>query len=240
MIKQALEYIVGLGEAKEFEFDGRKFTDKRIYPLDVPQIDGFKTSTLSSVVDYIVKNPDLHEDLELIINIESPTRVYLKTRNLKPYMYRETLLSVEANLPKLSFSNYLDVESFIIEMQSKFIMTDNVNLLVGLASNVEEEQIKRTTDDGMAQVITAKTGIARVSDVIVPNPVELKPFRTFVEVDQPESLFVFRMKTGPSMALFEADGGAWRNQAIINIKSYFDESEALKELIESGKLVILA
>ncbi|MNW60692.1 hypothetical protein D3C74_386970 [compost metagenome] len=70
---------------------------------------------------------------------------------------------------------------------------------------------------GMTQSVVAKTGVATVEDVKVPNPVLLAPYRTFVEVEQPESSFVFRMKDGPSAALFEADGGAWRNDVIANV-----------------------
>lgn len=66
---------------------------------------------------------------------------------------------------------------------------------------------------------------------IVPNPVKLKPYRTFLEVDQPVSEFIFRMKQdkydGVLCALFEADGGAWKMEATERIKKYL-ESE-LKE-----------
>ena len=58
----------------------------------------------------------------------------------------------------------------------------------------------------------------------MPNPVTLCPFRTFVEVKQPESRFVFRMRQsegrGVECAVFEADGGAWKNAAMSNVKEY--------------------
>jgi len=62
--------------------------------------------------------------------------------------------------------------------------------------------------------------------VAVPNPVTLRPYRTFSEVEQPASQFVFRMKTGgssPSCALFNADGGAWALEAIENIKRWLSD-----------------
>ena len=62
----------------------------------------------------------------------------------------------------------------------------------------------------------------------MPNPVELAPYRTFPEVEQPISKFIFRMQEGPRAALYEADGGAWRNKAILSIKEYLQEE--LKEL----------
>lgn len=62
-----------------------------------------------------------------------------------------------------------------------------------------------------------------IEDVFVPNPVTLKPFRTFHEIEQPEIAFVFRMKNGQSgvsCALFEADGGAWKFNAVHSIAEY--------------------
>ena len=53
-----------------------------------------------------------------------------------------------------------------------------------------------------------------MADVKVPNPVTLRPFRTFIEVEQPESKFIFRMREGGRCAIFEADGahGSWRRR----------------------------
>lgn len=53
-----------------------------------------------------------------------------------------------------------------------------------------------------------------------------KPYRTFLEVDQPVSEFIFRMKQdkydGVLCALFEADGGAWKMEATERIKKYLE------------------
>ena len=60
---------------------------------------------------------------------------------------------------------------------------------------------------------------------MVPNPVTLRPYRTFTEVTQPESEFVFRMKDDSMSvycALFEADGGAWKREAMKNIKEHLE------------------
>lgn len=45
------------------------------------------------------------------------------------------------------------------------------------------------------------------------------------------------MKDGPRGVIFEADGGAWRNQAIVNIRDYLYEQF---EEIEAGRITILA
>ncbi len=70
--------------------------------------------------------------------------------------------------------------------------------------------------------------------------VQLAPLCTFSDAEQPMRRFVFRLKGGEdgvSAALFEADGNAWKNTAIQNIKTYF-EREIPQELRDD--VIILA
>ena len=83
----------------------------------------------------------------------------------------------------------------------------------------------------------ASTGIELAATVEVRPYVNLQPFRTFLEVAQPESMFLLRLKEGGNVGLFEADGGVWRLEATRNIAGYFEEN--LKELVESGRVVVL-
>ena len=113
-------------------------------------------------------------------------------------------------------------------MQSKFVddETTNKELILKFAGTVEDGTIAQYGDDGVTQKATVKTGISSKSDAIVPNPVYLRPFRTFIEVEQPASNFIFRMdnKCGVTCALYEADGGAWEMEAMQNIKAYLEDA----------------
>lgn len=66
--------------------------------------------------------------------------------------------------------------------------------------------------------------------------VKLKPYRTFFEVEQPESEFLLRIGDGGQVGLFEADGGMWKMTARYTIKSYLQE--ALKEEINDGIVIV--
>ena len=57
-----------------------------------------------------------------------------------------------------------------------------------------------------------------------------------MEVEQPESEFLLRVRDGGEVGLFEADGGMWKLQAKNNIKSFFDNQ--LKELIEQSLVIV--
>ena len=89
--------------------------------------------------------------------------------------------------------------------------------------------VRETKDDGVAQEVSTSRGVHVLSASRVPNPVFLKPFRTFLEVEQPESGFVLRMKPGgpgqekPQIALFECDGGRWEVQAVESIAAWLTE-----------------
>lgn len=77
--------------------------------------------------------------------------------------------------------------------------------------------------------------MASLAKAKAPNPVTLRPYRTFSEVEQPSSEFIFRINQLANMALFEADGGKWRLDAINNIANYLKE-----ELADQTNITILA
>ena len=52
----------------------------------------------------------------------------------------------------------------------------------------------------------------------------LAPYRTFLEVEQPESDFVLRVNKEAKLALFEADGGFWKLEAVRLVKEYLSDN----------------
>lgn len=228
MIKEALKYIVGLGEAKEHTIHGDIYSDKELHRIKkyVPMASAIEMNTLSSLVDYIKSNVDTMSP-KMILQVESPTRVKLFSQ-LNSDRNREHLVEVNALIPHFSFDKFIDHETFCINVQSKFLddpATDKA-LVLKFAGTVEQGTVAEYGDDGVTQKATVKSGIASKTDAIVPNPVKLRPFRTFVEVKQPVSEFIFRMKQskydGIECAIFEADGGAWKNAAMKEIKEYLE------------------
>ena len=129
-------------------------------------------------------------------------------------------------IPRIDFGRYISIEEFIIMLKSKFIMTEDLEKIVKIVGNISDENITNYNDDGVTQQVTTKTGIARLGEVPLPPKVKLKPYRTFTEVEQPESEFLLRAKKDCGrieFSLFEADGGAWKKEAIDNISKYLEE-----------------
>lgn len=221
MIRAALEYINGLKEPTIKEINGNTYSDKPLERISyIPYAGAIEMKTLSSFVEYIKANIDEMSD-KMIVHVVSPTEVRLYSA-LDMDRKREYLVKVNAELPDFRFGNFIDHESFVIALQSKFVPNDDRDLVLKFAGTVEDGTVAEYGDDGVTQKATIKTGIASKTDAVVPNPVNLIPYRTFLEVQQPASDFIFRMKSscGVQCAIFEADGGAWKNEAMNNIKEY--------------------
>ena len=67
--------------------------------------------------------------------------------------------------------------------------------------------------------------------------VALRPFRTFLEVEQPVSEFLLRLDDDGNVGLFEADGGMWQQTAKASIAAYFEDK--LAEEVKDGKIVVM-
>lgn len=238
MLKEAMQYLRDTAAPNIRTFDDKQFSDKemkRICTKDYP--DEIHMTTLTGLKDYLLSGSLKNERVQdLIIQIHSPKHVSLYSK-LDEEQKRLHYVDVRADLPEHNFSSYMDQENFMIALKTKFVQNDDpsndVNLLVRFAGTAEGSTLRQYKDDGFSQAVTVADGIASKTDAEVPNPVSLRPYRTFHEIEQPESLFIFRMKerNGMLCAIYEADGGAWRNTAIQSIKQYLDDF-VTKELPE--------
>lgn len=187
-------------------------------------------STLGAVRDYLTANKDQLDLTRLVVQVISPTRVTI----LGPIQARDRTREVYLSASCLDLTDgwlerFHPLEDFLIGLQTRVVNSDERPRLLALLGNVKHEQVKTATDDGVTQIVTARAGVALVSEVAVPNPVLLAGYRTFRDIPQPSSLFVVRVKAGPAnglplVGLFEADGGAWRLTAVERIRTWLTDA----------------
>ena len=67
-------------------------------------------------------------------------------------------------------------------MQAQFVQCDNVAAILRVVGNITATAEHKTLDDGVSQTVTARTGIAKIENAVVPNPVVLSPYRKFIEI----------------------------------------------------------
>lgn len=224
--------------------DGQPFSirDYKRIRQDLPEPETLTIHTLKSFVEYIADNPDRLTYDDCIIIVE-PARVSLVSRLQAPEAQRFNYLQTVAETPNaitgdlgrgFALNKWLEPETFIIGLQTFFEPRGNRADLLQLTSTLGTEAVVKVADDGITQETQARVGTIRVTDVKVPNPVELYPFRTFREVPQPRGLFVFRLRQDAGRiqaALFDCDGGEWKAEAIQNIKDYLAGELALSPLV---------
>lgn len=237
MLKELAQYIVEQSKPHRERIGNGEYSDKNLVRICQPTAKALCTSTLHSVVDYLKNDVDSVRSGKVVIHIESAqdVRIYHELNDDKS---RESFINATPTLPNEGIGAYIDLENFGIMLRSMFVQSETTCALLKICGNIIDENSLKYQDDGVSQSVTARTGIARVEQVGVPNQVKLQPFRTFAEIEQPESEFVFRLKkSGESIyaGIFEADGGAWKLKAIKRIKEYLEE-----ELSGMDNIVILA
>lgn len=236
MIKSALQWITDLRKPNLELIGNQTWSDKPMTRIEYnPKAKALRLTSLTSLVQYLLSGCDGTSGRKLIVHVISPWSIAVFS-HMDDDCERDEYLEVCAMTPEFKFDTFIGHEEFCIGLQSKFIDAGDRSLLLKFAGTVEAGSVSEYGDDGVTQKATVKTGIASKSDAIVPNPVRLSPYRTFLEVPQPESTFVFRMqqdKYGPvKCALFECDGGAWKLEAKESILRYLtSELEDIRENI---------
>lgn len=206
--------------------DDVRYSTRLIHDLRKPEPSAspLEVNTLQGIVDYLALNESDHPIIH-IVGHDAVNVIGVATGHFKQ---RDKFLSATCKPvlgSTLTFGQYADSEMFIVALQSLFVMTDELEGVLRVVGNIKEESVRTTGDDGRTQSVIAKSGIAKVEDVEVPNKPTLQPYRTFREIDQPKSPFILRLRSGvngqkPTCALFEADGGGWKLVAIQRIKEW--------------------
>lgn len=227
MIKEAINRILELGAVESILLGGRPYTSKAVYPVKGPLADALPLSTLTGVKDYLVENLDNVTTGQVMLHVVDYRTVQIIGPINGDFRQRETLISAKAHECGFPFGKYIEREDFQVGLMASFMPTKMRDDVLKYVTGIVQSAEVKTSDDGISQRVTARTGVARVAEVDLPNPVTLQPYRTFPEAQQPQSDFVFRVRQIDGkigVALFEADGGRWKLQAAINIKEWLVEN----------------
>ena len=211
------------------EIDGRlysKFKLNRVPLSNETAPSPVNFNTLTGLVAFAKALPEKN----VFFHVESPTRVTL-LGELQPENFNLRFCFAEArtDFEPFAFAStrnpaWVDLELFVISLQSMFWETESREDIISLLGSVSNEAVETNNDDGFSQSLHVRIGISLREKAKVENPVYLRPYRTFREVDQPEGRFILRIrkKDGLQCSLWEADGGLWKSTAMKTIKEWLD------------------
>lgn len=190
--------------------------------------------TLTGVVDYVVENRDKLKLEELVVQVVDATTVVVHGALTERWQQRATYLRANHRGPGgFKFGTFMPLEEAVIGLNVHFTDGGHRDTLLKLLSNVRGGCVRTAEDDGFSQAVTVKQDVG-VAAVEIKNPFTLAPFRTFSELAQPASPFVLRLRDGeplPTVAIYEADAGAWMLQAISAAATFLREKLAAKGVV---------
>jgi hypothetical protein len=221
--------------------NGREYSTRELYDVlsaeevalemeerKIPEPSALKTNSLSGVIDFLEQHePDEFSVKPEVIHIQDYNAVSAKSKLLKSSQRIEFCFAKALGIEnsEFKFGQFYDQEYMVIALQSLFVRTPTVEALLKVIGKTMDVTAAELTDDGYSQSVAVKSGVASAAEVQLPNPVVLQPYRTFLEIEQPESIFIVRTRKGakgaPEFSLFLADGGLWKLRAIASIKEFF-------------------
>ena len=227
--EDAAPAVVGVNE--------KAYSTCDLKPIHAPKPEPLRVGTLSAVADYLSLGIDAPQRGELFVRVDSPISVQVQSHLVGDFCDRGVYVWAQPMLPDCLQGyegKWLDQEYVQILLQAGFagpgawaegMPLNGKAAVLRYISKVQSKATATVSDDGTAQAVVLQAGVSSAVSKL-PNPVMLAPFRTFPEVEQPESPFIFRISEkdgGIRYSLTEADGGAWRIEAVKRVAEWLKE-----------------
>ena len=241
-LRDAIDRIVGLAAPYTMEANGHTFCSKALVEVKADEYapTAYEVDTLDALVKLILTE-GLTLGRRLYVRVDSARKVTVTTtynngelRN--PYL-RFPLYEAVSDVPGVTIGNLMSQERAIVELQSLYGATPDRDYLLDLLSRIDVNDGVSSVDNGVTQEVNVRTGAVLKQATPVRPIVQLQPYRTFLEVEQPVSDFLLRVSKEGEPTLFEANGGAWKLEAKRSIAAYL--AEKLADQVESGCVVVL-
>lgn len=238
MLSNFVDKILDIHLPEEVSVNGRQYSTRELKPVLEPKIDILTVSTLSGLADLAGASFEGFNTKDFVVQVEDYSSVAVVGKmSTGPWWQRVRL--VRAKMTEtigFTFGTFLGHEAFVIGLQSNFVDGDDREMVLKIASNVTNQTVVTSKDDGISQEVGVKQGV-HLQDAKEIRRVKLAPYRIFREVEQPISEFVFRARQDrdgevPKLALFEADGGKWKLDAVENV------ARKLRVILPEGTIVV--
>lgn len=143
--------------------------------------------------------------------------------------------AMATDVPGWSEKVTLGFEEAQIALRTRFQETQDTLYAMKLVSDISLGAKVIFNDNGIATTITTQKGVALQTNEQIRPLVKLRPYRTFQEVEQPESIFLIRISER-GIAFIEADGGMWKLKAREVVKAHLEDK--LSAEVEGGSVII--
>ncbi|MDY3691793.1 MAG: hypothetical protein SO072_07470 [Dysosmobacter sp.] len=241
MLQKFIEHIQKTTQPLITEVDGSTFritSDgdvKEVLPT-IFHPDTLPLNSLDALIK-MVKTEASEQDAPLYITIPDhmTVRCFGQPDASERY-HRQVYYEANAtDVPGWAEKNTLGFEEAQIALRTRFQETPDTLYAMKLVSDISLGAKVIYNDNGIATTITTQKGVALQTNEQIRPLVKLRPYRTFQEVEQPESIFLIRV-SDRGISFIEADGGMWKLAARETIKTFLEER--LSQEVTEGSVII--
>ena len=242
MLKEFIEHIQKTTQAFTTTVDGVTYVvdrdggTKQVKPdIEAPGILGL--NSLDALVKMVKSEAPAFTQAPLYITIPDHLTVKCFTQpDAGRRFFRQFFYTANAtDVPGWQEKVQLGFEEAQIALRTRFQETPDAIYAMKLLSDISCGAKVIYNDNGIGTTITTAKGVALQTNEQIRPLVKLKPYRTFQEVEQPESIFLIRVNER-GIVFVEADGGMWKLKARETIKAFLEE--ALSKEIKEGAVYV--
>jgi hypothetical protein len=207
-----------------------------IAPIATPVL---QLSTLSGLVDAFTGNVDKFGDKGAsAVQVESFDSVALVSLEADEWGRRQVWARAKSGeVNPFKFDTFQDPEIFLITAQAGFMPIDgHYTNMLKLCASLKAGSSVQVADDGYSQRVVITDGAVEHGEVDLPPRVQLRPYRTFREIDPVESDFLLRFKgvkdALPQVSLIPVDAGRWKTDTAMMVRAWL-----VKNLPDGTKVI---
>lgn len=210
--------------------------EELIPTIDLPHPDTLPLNSLDALVK-LVRTEAANMDSPLYITIPSHLTVRCFGQPDPDARYfRQVYYEAKAtDVPGWGESVEMGFEEMQIALRTRFQETTDAVYAMKLLSDISTGSKVTFNNSGIATSVTAQKGVALQTNEAIRPIVTLRPYRTFQEVEQPESIFLIRVNER-GISFTEADGGMWKLHAREIVKAFLEAK--LADLVASDAVYI--
>ena len=226
MLKAAIEQIAAMSRPTPFSVEGHTYVLSadgvllEVKPeIDAPVI--LRVNSLDALVQLVRED---FGDLQLFISVKSATAaeafcaVEEDNRWRRLHLYRADATDIPGWEPETT----MPFDEATVALMTRFQESEDREYCIRLLSQITTGAKVTYADNGVASTIVTQKGAALAENMTIKPLVRLRPYRTFQEVEQPEGLFLIRVRER-GIAFIEADGGMWKLTARNTVKAWLTE-----------------
>lgn len=236
MFEPLIKAIQKSVETQTLNIEGYSYTTNPIHPVTFKRMEPIRLNTLEGICSFYEKQGKSVPDGAFIINSINQVSFVDLGNCYEPGQERDIYAIAEVKNKCFPLEKYIPQEEFSIFLQQFFVPSrGDIGELLQQIGNVVATSEITMNDDGVSQAVSTRSSLKPSGEKkALLNPVQLAPYSTFPEIEQPLYTYIVRMrkeKDGVLFALFPTADLSENRATIARIHQYLSNSSSATVLM---------